>query len=306
MRVVYSPRYHIDIGSHVFPTVKYQGVHRALLGLDGLTFVEPDPAPWDLLALVHTAEYLEKVRTGDFTIEEIAQIELPWAPAIVEGFRLMTGGTLLAADHALEQQGGADGRSGRGACGLHIGGGFHHAFANHGEGFCLFNDVAVSIRALQRDGRITRAAIVDCDVHHGNGTAMIFDRDPAVFTFSIHQQHNYPAFKPRGSLDIGVEDRMQNVEYLTRLRQALPSVLASRPDIVYYLAGADPYEDDQLGGLALTTEGLRERDRLVLHACRSAGVPVVVTLAGGYARRLDDTVAIHRATFEVAREVFAA
>jgi acetoin utilization deacetylase AcuC-like enzyme len=304
MQVVYSPRYHIDIGAHVFPTVKYQALHRELLALQGLTFVEPDPAPWDLLSLVHTAEYLEKIRTGDFTVEEIAQLELPWAPEIVEGFRLMTGGTLLAARQALENRADLEGRLLSPAPGLHIGGGFHHAFANHGEGFCLFNDVAVSIRALQRDGRIERAAIVDCDVHHGNGTAMIFDGDPAVFTFSIHQQHNYPAFKPRGSLDIGVEDRIHNVEYLARLRGALPSVFAFRPDIVYYLAGADPYEDDQLGGLALTREGLRERDRLVLQACRDAAVPVVVTLAGGYARRLTDTVAIHRATFEVAREVF--
>ena len=309
MRVVYSPRYHIDIGAHVFPTVKYQAVQRELIALGGVTFVEPDPAPWDLLALVHTAEYLDKIRTGDFTLEEIAQIELPWAPEIVEGFRLMTGGTLLAANHALEMRADLEGRplqrASEAGLGLHIGGGFHHAFANHGEGFCLFNDVAVSIRSLQQDGRIIQAAIVDCDVHHGNGTAMIFDRDPSVFTFSIHQQHNYPAFKPRGSLDIGVEDRMQNVEYLTKVRQALPSVFASRPDIVYYLAGADPYEDDQLGGLALTKEGLRERDRIVLQACRDARVPVAVTLAGGYARRLEDTVAIHRATFEVAREVFA-
>ena len=295
MRVVYSPRYHIDIGAHVFPTIKYQAVHRALVAVGGLTFVEPDPAPWDVLALVHTAEYLDKARTGTFSLEEIAQLEIPWAPEIVEGFRLMTGGTLLAAEDALDGS----------RIGLHVGGGFHHAFANHGEGFCLFNDVAVSIRSLQRDGRITRAAIVDCDVHHGNGTAMIFDQDPTVFTFSIHQQYNYPAFKPRSSLDIGVEDRMQNVEYLTKLRRALPAVLASEPDIVYYLAGADPYEDDQLGGLALTREGLRERDRLVLQACRDARLPVVVTLAGGYARRLEDTVAIHRATFEVAREVFA-
>ena len=359
MQVVYSPRYHIDIGTHVFPTIKYQVLQRELLALGGLTFVEPDPAPWDLLALVHTVEYLDKIRSGDFTVEEIAQLELPWAPEIVEGFRLMTGGTLLAAAHALAHRADLegrplqlpadregrplqhsadregrprqhpadlagrprrhpadlegrprrhpadlDGRSLSSGVGLHIGGGFHHAFANHGEGFCLFNDVAVSIRALQRDRRIARAAIVDCDVHHGNGTAMIFDGDPAVFTFSIHQQHNYPAFKPRGSLDIGVEDRIRNVEYLDRLRRALPAVFASRPDMVYYLAGADPYEDDQLGGLALTREGLRERDRLVLQACRDAQVPVVVTLAGGYARRLEDTVAIHRATFDVAREVF--
>ena len=307
MRVVYSPRYHIDIGSHVFPTIKYQLLHRELTTRGGYTFVEPAPLSWEDLALVHTAEYLEKVRTGDFTFAEIAQIEMPWAPAIVEGFRLMSGGTLLAARHALEPDDTSQitHHKSHMGLGLHIGGGFHHAFANHGEGFCLFNDVAVSIRRLQREQSITRAAIIDCDVHHGNGTAMIFDQDPTVFTFSIHQQHNYPAFKPRGSLDIGVDDRMQNVEYLTKLRQALPRVLAFDPEIVFYLAGADPYEDDQLGGLALTVEGLHERDRLVFSACHAANVPVVLTLAGGYARRIEETVSIHRRTFEAAREVFS-
>lgn len=303
MRVVYSPRYHIDIGAHVFPTFKYELVAREL-SARGCVFDEPDPAPWEHLALVHTPEYLAKIRKGDFTLEETAQLELPWSPEIVEGFRIMTGGTLLASRNALAKSGITNRESPIGL-GLHIGGGFHHAFANHGEGFCLFNDVAVAIRVLQREGALTRAAIVDCDVHHGNGTAMIFDRDPSVFTFSIHQQHNYPAFKPRGSLDIGVEDRLQNVEYLTKVRQSLPKVLAFKPQIVFYLAGADPYEDDQLGGLALTVEGLRERDRLVFTACRAAGVPIVLTLAGGYARRLEDTVAIHVASFDAAAEVFA-
>jgi acetoin utilization deacetylase AcuC-like enzyme len=303
MRVVYSPRYHIDIGAHVFPTIKYQRLQRELAASGRWTFVEPEPASWEELALVHTTEYLHKVRTGDLTTEESAQLELPWAPEIVEGFRLMTGGTLLAARDALGISQIPNPESQRGV-GLHIGGGFHHAFSNHGEGFCLFNDVAVAIRVLQREDRIRRAAIVDCDVHHGNGTAMIFDLEPSVFTFSIHQQHNYPAFKPRSSLDVGVADRLQNVEYLTKLRQALPKVLAFEPEIIFYLAGADPYEDDQLGGLALTFEGLRERDRLVFTACHAAGIPVALTLAGGYARRLEDTVAIHRASFEAAREVF--
>lgn len=293
MRVVYSPRYHIDIGAHVFPTVKYELLHRDLSARGGYEFVEPEPASWDDLSLVHTDEYLRKVRTGDLTLSEIALLELPWSPEIVEGFRLMSGGTVLAARQAID-----------GDAGLHLGGGFHHAFANHGEGFCLFNDVALAIRVLQREGRIERAAIVDCDVHHGNGTALIFDLDPSVFTFSIHQQHNYPAFKPRSSLDIGVEDRIMNVEYLEKLRKALPKVLAFRPDIVFYLAGADPFEDDQLGGLALTKEGLRERDRIVCATCRDAGLPFVLTLAGGYARRVQDTIDIHRATFEEVARVF--
>lgn len=296
MRVVYSPRYHIDIGAHVFPTIKYLLVHRELASRRGCEFVEPEPASWEDLALVHTSGYLEKVRTGDFTTAEIALLELPWAPEIVEGFRLMTGGTLLAARHALENSQPPTPKAQTGV-GLHVGGGFHHAFANHGEGFCLFNDVAVAIRVLQREGRIATAAVIDCDVHHGNGTAMIFDLDRSVFTFSIHQQHNYPAFKPRSSLDVGVQDRIEDGEYLARLSQALPRVIEFAPDIAFYLAGADPFEDDRLGGLALSRDGLRARDRLVFEACGGARVPLAVTLAGGYARRVDDTVAIHAATF---------
>ena len=295
MRIVYSPRYRIDIGPHVFPTAKYEAIHRQLSVAGGWVWVEPEPASWEDLALVHTGDYLRKARTGGFSAEEIAEIELPWSPEIVDGFRLMTGGTAAAARLAAET-----------GLGIHVGGGFHHAFANHGEGFCLFNDVALAIRVLQRDchGRIERAAIVDLDVHHGNGTSMIFDGDPSVFTFSMHQQHNYPMFKPRSVLDIGLPDRTADDEYNAKLRAALPAVLASNPQVVLYLAGADPFEDDQLGGLALTRAGLLERDSIVFDACRSAGLPVVVTLAGGYARRLEDTVAIHRATIELARNTF--
>jgi acetoin utilization deacetylase AcuC-like enzyme len=244
---------------------------------------------------VHTAEYLAKLQAGDFSLAELAQIELPWSPAIVEGFRLMTGGTIRAAREVLAS---------RLAALVHLGGGFHHAFANHGEGFCLFNDVAVAARVMQRDGGIERLAVIDCDVHHGNGTAFIFERDESIFTFSMHQQHNYPAFKPRGSLDIGLPDAAPDGIYLAALERALPQVMASRPQLVFYLAGADPYEDDQLGGLMLTMEGLRRRDRLVFEACRAAMVPVVVTLAGGYARRLDDTVRIHAATVDEVRRAW--
>jgi acetoin utilization deacetylase AcuC-like enzyme len=186
---------------------------------------------------------------------------------------------------------------------VHLGGGFHHAFPNHGEGFCMFNDVAVAIRALLAEGAVGRVAIVDLDVHQGNGTATIFNGEQAVFTFSMHQFHNYPAEKPRGSLDIGLVDGAGDIEYLHTLREALPKVMASRPEVVFYLAGADPYDDDQLGGLCLSQEGLRKRDRMVFRAAAQARVPVVVTLAGGYARRLTDTVAIHTATVEEARAV---
>jgi len=186
------------------------------------------------------------------------------------------------------------------AAAANLGGGFHHAFPSHGEGFCLYNDVAVAIRVLQRDGVITRAAIVDADVHQGNGTAFIFDGDASVFTFSIHQEHNYPHPKPRGSLDVGLPDGADDHEYLRALELALPAVLASRPDVLFYVAGADPFFEDQLGGLNLTFEGLRGRDDLVFSAARGARIPVVIVLAGGYARRVEDTAAIHIATIEEA------
>lgn len=286
MKLVWSPAYHLDIGTHVWPTGKYGRIRDRLLTVgyvDASDFVEPTPASWDDLALVHTPDYLCKVRRGALSIDELTRLELPLSPAIVEGFRLMTGGTMRAAELAL-----ADGIA------VHLGGGLHHAFGGHGEGFCLFNDVAVSIRRLQQDGRVTRAAVVDCDVHQGNGTAAIFDGDSSVFTLSIHQQHNYPAFKPRSSLDIGLADGTRDATYLHDLELALPDVVAARPDLLYYLAGADPFEEDQLGGLRLTFEGLHHRDRLVLAA--TAPIPVVIVLAGGYARRPADTVAIHTAT----------
>src|SRR5262249_21664676 len=182
---------------------------------------------------------------------------------------------------------------------VHIGGGLHHAFPSHGEGFCPFNDVAVAVRVLQSRG-VERCAIVDLDVHHGNGTSFIFEADPRVFTFSMHQQHNYPLWKPRGSLDVGLNDGVHDAEYLRELERVLPRVLEHRPGCLFYLAGADPFEDDQLGGLRLTKDGLRRRDALVIDAARHAGVPLVVTLAGGYARRVDDTVAIHAATVKEA------
>lgn len=318
MKVVYSPRYEIKLPGHIWPTSKYRliaarlgapetsALHGTPSDLSGrpdvsgpaLSFVEPTPASWNDLALVHTAEYLDKLRNDALSAEEIATLELPWGPEMLEGFRLMVGGTCAAAAAALE-----DGRA------AHIGGGLHHAFANHGEGFCPLNDVAVAIRVMQapstrvaRSGQpsIRRAAVVDCDVHHGNGTSMIFERDPDVFTFSIHQQHNYPLFKPRSDLDIGLDDGVGDDRYLAALGGALPRVLAHGPELIVYLAGADPYSEDRLGGLALTKDGLLARDRLVFEAARIAGVPMVTVLAGGYAADVDDTVDIHVATIRSA------
>lgn len=303
MHLVYSPRYHIDIGPHVYPTTKYALIYERLLaaGLGAQCRIEePVPAAWEDLALVHAREYLASVRDGTLTPTELAELELPWSPHVVEGFRLMTGGTIVAGERAMAMVTAGGGQPRGPAVTAHIGGGFHHAFANHGEGFCLFNDVAVAIRVLQRRGLVHGAAIVDLDVHHGNGSSMIFDRDETVFTFSMHQQHNYPVFKPRSSLDIGLADGTGDATYLHLLAGALPKVFHSYPDIVFYLAGADPYVDDQLGGLALTMDGLRQRDRMVLQAARAAGVPVAIVLAGGYARHVEDTVAIHVATIEEA------
>ncbi len=297
MNIVYSDRYHIDIGTHVFQTTKYALVRTALIERGFAApadFVEPQPARWEDLALAHADDYLRKARTGGFTPAELAQLEMPWSETMVEGFRLMTGGTIVAARLAV----GA--RRGGAAFTAHLGGGFHHAFPAHGEGFCLFNDVAVAIRVLQREGAIARAAVVDCDVHHGNGTATVFGSDPSVFTFSIHQQANYPAFKPPSTLDVGLPDGTGDHVYARALEQALPKVLGSRPDLLFFLAGADPFIQDQLGGLNLTFDGLRLRDHLVLHAAVGAGIPVVIVLAGGYARRVEDVVAIHVATLEQA------
>ncbi len=292
VKLVYSPHYGPDIGPHVFLTEKYRRVHARLTAephpnLRGV--IEPETATWDQLALVHSEAYLDKVRTCTLSADEIAQLELPLTDSVVEGFRLMTGGTLTAARRALVD----------GVCG-HIGGGFHHAFASHGEGFCLFNDVAVATRALQLERVVSRVAVVDLDVHHGNGTALICGRDESVFTFSMHDRHNYPVYKPQSSLDVGLPAGTTDQDYLRHLRQSLPQVLAHQPDLVFYLAGADPYEDDQLGQTKLTKAGLRERDRVVLSAVRGAAVPVVIVLAGGYARQLADTIDIHAATFAVA------
>lgn len=294
MNVVYSPRYHVDIGPHVFPTQKYQLVHARLLEariVNPADVLEPEPASWADLALVHTADYLAGLRDGTLAEEAILQIELPWSREMVDGFRTMVGGTILAARRALENR----------TIVAHVGGGLHHAFPEHGEGFCPFNDVAVAVRVLQRDGLAGRAAIVDLDVHHGNGTAFIFESDPRVFTFSMHQQHNYPVWKPRGSLDIGLADGTGDTAFLEQLERALPAVIASAPQCVVYLAGADPFEQDQLGGLRLTEDGLRRRDQMVIETVRRADVPLVVLLAGGYARRVEDTVAIHVATIDEAR-----
>lgn len=290
--IVWSPRYEVDIGAHVFPTRKYRLVRERLLAervVSEDAFEEPEPIRDEAVLLVHTPEYLRKIRDNDFTMTERLTLEVPFSTALAEAMWLCCGGTLLAARRAV-----------RDGVAVHLGGGFHHAFADHGEGFCLVNDVAVAAAALLAEGVVERVTIVDLDVHHGNGTAAIFADETRVFTFSMHQERNYPALKPPSDLDVGLPDGIGDGAYLGQLDEHLPRALASQPDLVLYLAGADPYREDQLGGLGLSRDGLRERDRRVLDAARSAGAGVAIVLAGGYARDTGDTVGIHAATVEEA------
>ena len=289
---VWTPDYEVDIGAHVFPTVKYRRVKERLVEEGILTTTglrQPEPATREELLAAHTPQWVETVLSGSLTPGEEQRLELPFSPALLHASRLCCGGTLLTARLALEQ-----------GVAVHLGGGFHHAFAGHGEGFCLLNDIAVAAAVLRRTKEVTRVAVVDLDVHHGNGTAAIFQDDSSVFTFSMHQERTYPLEKPSGDLDVGLEDGTGDEAYLALLETHLPEVLAHGPGLILYLAGADPYREDQLGGLALTLEGLRNRDRLTLEMARRAGVPVAVTLAGGYAFRQDDTVEIHCGTIREA------
>jgi acetoin utilization deacetylase AcuC-like enzyme len=293
--LLYSDHYNLDLGDHVFPARKYRMIRARLLA-DGVAsesdFLEPEPASLDDLLLAHDVLWIDKLRLGRLSLAEAMRLEVPVSDPMLEGLWRMTGGSILAGRHALHH-----------GVGFNLGGGFHHAFRGHGEGFCAINDVAVAIHRLLADGAIRRALVVDCDVHHGNGTASIFAGDANVFTFSIHQKNNYPAVKPPSTLDVDLDDLTCDAEYLARLEQALDRILASfTPDVVYYLAGADPFAEDQLGGLLLTKDGLARRDRMVFE--KTAGIPVAVTLAGGYAHRTADTVEIHCNTVREAARRF--
>jgi acetoin utilization deacetylase AcuC-like enzyme len=282
--LIYHDAYDLNIGNHVFPSRKYRLIKERL---DRPIF-NPEAASDDDILLVHTRAWMEGLRDGTLSELEVQRLEIPWSPETARAFWLAAGGTILASQLALEH-GGA----------YNIGGGFHHAFPGHGEGFCAIHDVAVAIR---KGG--LRTIVVDVDVHHGNGTAAIFAKEEAVFTLSIHQFHNYPAVKPPSDCDIHLSDGVQDEAYLETLRPALMKALDEhKPEILYYVAGADPYEHDQLGGLRLTIDGLRRRDELVLGEAARRGIPFVVTLAGGYAVDVNDTVTIHANTFLAAEGV---
>jgi acetoin utilization deacetylase AcuC-like enzyme len=293
-KLVYHPGYDLNLGAHVFPSRKYRLIHDHLLDegfAEPMDFIEPPPASDEDILRVHEAGWVQRLKTGTLAPQEILRLEIPYSRRMVEAFWLATGGTMLAARNAI-----ADG------IGFNIGGGFHHAFPGHGEGFCAIHDVAVAIRALQHERLIERALVVDCDVHHGNGTAAIFAGDRSVLTLSMHQFNNYPSEKPPSVIDIHLPDGVSDEEYLDRLRGAVKVALSFEPNMIFYLAGADPYREDQLGGLSLTMEGLKQRDRVVFETGLGSCVPTAVVLAGGYARNTDDTVAIHCNTAKAVRE----
>jgi acetoin utilization deacetylase AcuC-like enzyme len=294
-RFVYHEGYDLNLGSHVFPSRKYRLMHWRLTE-EGFArpedFVEPEPASEQDLLLAHDAEWVRKLKNGTLTYHDIVKLEIPYSRRTIDAFWLSAGGTTLAARQALEH-----------GIGFNLGGGFHHAFPNHGEGFCAINDMAVAIRVLQREQAIRKAMVVDCDVHHGNGTATIFKGDETVFTLSIHQFNNYPAEKPCSDVDIHLADGVGDAEYVARLGAELrPAIARFRPELVVYVAGADPFYQDQLGGLNLTFDGLWERDRLVIETALRSGAAVAVTLAGGYAVQVQDTVTVHINTAKVAKE----
>jgi acetoin utilization deacetylase AcuC-like enzyme len=280
---------------HRFPIAKYALLRDAVLA-EGIVrpdaLHDPARAPLEDIARVHDAAYIDRLRRGTMPSAEQRTLGFPWSEYLVERSLRASGGTLEAATHALDV-----------GLAMNLAGGTHHAFATHGEGFCVLNDVAIATAALRAQGRIARVAIIDLDVHQGNGTHALFARDEAAFTFSMHGRRNYPFRKVAGRLDVELEDGTGDSEYLERLGDVLPGVLAeARPDLVFYLAGADPHEGDTLGRLKLTFEGLMRRDAMVLEAARAVGVPVAIAIAGGYGRDIHDTVRVHTNTARIARD----
>jgi acetoin utilization deacetylase AcuC-like enzyme len=317
--LVYHHRFYLPLGTHVFPGEKYELIHRRLRETGTAAesdFVRPQTIAMEDVLRVHERGYIERLVNGTLADEEILRMELPYSKALVEATLLGCGGTLEAARLALR----------RGAA-CSIGGGFHHAHRGHGEGFCILHDVAIALARLLHDGEIERAMVIDLDVHDGNGTAAIFpptgerpreslrygmasgSMEPSadgVFTLSMHQQNNYPMYKPPSSLDVPLADGTDDAEYLEALEAALDTAFKHfRPQLIAYVAGADPYVEDKLGGLALTIDGLKQRDRTVFRAAQSAGAPIFSVYAGGYAMRVEDTVTIHANTVLAAAEVFS-
>jgi acetoin utilization deacetylase AcuC-like enzyme len=294
MKIFYSDHFVLSMPpKHRFPMEKYTLLRRRvtearLVPLDALCV--PHAATDEEITRVHDPEYLRRLQKGELTMREIRRIGFPWSPELVERSRRSCGGTIEASRAALLEGGS-----------VNLAGGTHHAFPDHGEGYCVFNDSAIAARAMQAEGRVRRVVILDCDVHQGNGTAAIFADDPTVFTFSIHGAKNFPFRKQTSDLDIELEDGTADAVYLEALEGGMRRALEmARAELAIYLAGADPYVGDRLGRLALSKEGLAERDALVFRHCHAVGLPVAVTMSGGYARDVQDTVDIHFQTVQAA------
>jgi acetoin utilization deacetylase AcuC-like enzyme len=298
-KLVYHEGYDLRLGRHVFQSQKFGMVRDLALAeriAEPSDILAPEPATDEDILRVHTREWVDKLKHDTLTASERMRLEIPYSEAVVRGFWLAAGGSILAARCALKD-----------GFGFNIGGGFHHAFPGHGEGFCMIHDFAIAIRRLQGDGALRKVLIVDTDVHQGNGTAAIFADDPDVFTLSLHQENNYPEPKPPSDLDVNLADGTGDEEYLELLDKALAEAFRRFvPEMIFYIGGADPYREDQLGGLWLSMRGLQERDALVFAEARLRGLPVAVAFAGGYARKVEDTVRIHANTIIAAREAATA
>lgn len=295
MKLFYSDTFVLPLPEgHRFPIAKYAILRERASAEELGTLIVPAAADDRDILRAHTADYLHRIQTGAMSEREMRQIGFPWSPQLVERSRRSVGATIAACRTALSGDGIA----------ASLAGGTHHAFADHGEGYCVFNDSVIAARVMQAEGRVRRVVIIDCDVHQGNGIAAILTGDETIFSFSIHGAKNYPFRKERSNLDIALEDGTSDAAYLAALERGLDQAIEqSRADLAIYLAGADPYEDDRLGRLKVTKTGLLERDRMVLEACRSAGIPVAITMAGGYARNIADTVDIHASTLRLAKAI---
>ncbi|MHB1095245.1 MAG: histone deacetylase family protein [Gemmatimonadaceae bacterium] len=281
---------------HRFPIAKYALLRNAVLAegiVDGAHLHEPAAVSREDVLLTHDEAYLTRLERGALPAAEQRRLGFPWSDALVARALRAAGGTCEAAAAALEH-----------GVAMNLAGGTHHAFATHGEGYCVLNDVVIAWRLLRRDGRVSRAAVIDLDVHQGNGTHALCTDDPDIYSFSMHGRRNYPFHKVSGSLDIELDDGTGDAGYLDLLAAALPRVLRDgRPDLVFYLAGADPHEGDALGRLKLTFDGLMRRDRMVLEMCREIGIPVCIVIAGGYGREIRDTVRVHVNTARIANDL---
>ena len=296
MKVFYTDHFVLPLPEgHRFPMQKYSMLREAVQTFTPDSMEVAPAANDDELLLAHDAAYIERMSNGTLTAAEIRQIGFPWSPLMAERARRSAGATIAAAKASLSER-----------CAINLAGGTHHAFRDHGEGFCCYNDAAITARVLQRNFGIKRVLICDLDVHQGNGTASILSGDPSVFTFSMHGARNYPVRKEISTLDVELDDGCDDGTYLEKLHTHLPKIIAEfQPNAVIYLAGADPFEGDRLGRLKLSKTGLQTRDRFVMNTAREAAIPITVTMAGGYAHNVTDIVDIHFTTVRTAFEVFA-